>query len=243
MNTPVPRSKHPRVLVIDIGGSNVKFMVFGTTKKRKFRSGKNLTAARMTSEILALTRDWSYDVVSIGFPSPVKNGRPSQVPANLGRGWLGYDFQKRFRKPVKIINDAAMQALGSYHGGRMLFVGLGTGFGSALITNDIILPMELCNLPYTKGRSIEDHVGKTTMKLLGKEKWQRTVYDVVTILKESLVADYVVIGGGNAKHLQPPLPAGATLGSNENAFLGGHRLWNIRPARIGRLLNQAWIIV
>jgi hypothetical protein len=237
------RPKHPRVLVIDIGGSNVKLIVFGTTKKRKFRSGKSLTPARMTRETLAITRDWNYDVVSIGFPAPVKNGRPAQVPAHLGRGWVGYDFQKRFRKPVKIINDAAMQALGSYQGGRMLFIGLGTGFGSALITNDIILPLELCNLPYTRGKSIEDHLGKQTMKTMGKEKWQRTVYDVVGLLKSSMVADYVVVGGGNAKHLQPPLPPGAKLGSNENAFLGGHRLWNTRPARISRLLNQAWIIV
>ncbi|MEI8341105.1 MAG: ROK family protein [Verrucomicrobiota bacterium] len=239
----VPRPKHPRVLVIDIGGSNVKFMIFGATKKRKFRSGASLTPARMAKETLALTQDWRYDVVSIGFPSPVKSGKPAQVPMNLGRGWVGYDFQKRFKKPVKIINDAAMQALGSYQGGRMLFLGLGTGFGSALISNDVILPLELCNLPYTKGKSIEDCLGKQTMKTMGKVKWQRIVYDVVAILKDCLLADYVVVGGGNAKHLQAPLPSGVKLGNNENAFLGGHRLWNTRPARIGRLRNESWIIV
>lgn len=243
MKTMFAGQKHPRVLVIDIGGSNVKLMVFGTTRKRKFRSGMNLTPVRMVRETLAMTHDWSYDVVSIGFPGLVKNGKPTRLPKHLGRGWVGFDFQKRFRKPVKIINDAAMQALGCYQGGRMLFVGLGTGFGSALISNDVILPLELCELPYNKGKSIEDYLGKQTMKAIGKEKWKQIVHDVIPLLKASLLADYVVVGGGNAKHLQLPLPEGVKIGHNDNAFLGGHRLWNTRPARIGRLRNEAWIIV
>lgn len=243
MKTMVSGQKHPRVLVIDIGGSNVKLMVFGATKKRKFRSGENLTAARMAREVLALTQDWRYDVISIGFPGPVKEDKPSRLPTHLGRGWVGFDFQKRFKKPVKMINDAAMQALGSYQGGRMVFIGLGTGFGSALISSDVIVPLELCTLPYTRGRSIEEHLNKQTLKILGKEKWQRVVSDVVAHLKASLLADYVVIGGGNAKHLQAPLPPGSRLGHNDNAFLGGHRLWNLRPARIAKHRTESWIIV
>lgn len=242
MKARIAHRKHPKVLVIDIGGSNVKFKVFGATEKRRFKSGPGLTPARMVKETLAMTRDWHFDVVSIGFPGPVTAGKPVGLPQHLGRGWAGFDFQQRFRKPVKIVNDAAMQALGSYQGGRMLFIGLGTGFGSALVTNDIIIPLELCNLPYSKGRSIETYLGKSALKTMGKQKWQIIVHDVVALLKVSFLADTIVIGGGNAKHLDKPLPHGAKLGHNENALLGGHRLWDSKPVHNSKTRNDTWVV-
>jgi len=169
-------------------------------------------------------KGWKYDAVSIGYPGPVNRGLVLEEPKNLGAGWVGFDFQKAFGCPVKVINDAAMQALGSYEGGRMLFLGLGTGLGSALIADNVIMPMELAHLPYKKGRTFEDYVGRRGLKRLGKKKWQRAVEDVVSRLKTALVADYVVLGGGNAKKLQP-LPEDARLGDNAHAFVGGRRLW------------------
>lgn len=213
-----------RVLVIDVGGSNVKMRLSGRRQVRKFSSGPELTAAQMVSEVLRATKGWRYRAVSIGYPGPVSRGRVLAEPINLGRGWVGFNFEKAFGHPVALVNDAAMQALGSYGGGRMLFLGLGTGLGSALIENNAIMPMELGHLPYKKKRTFEDYVGRRGLKRLGKKRWRRVVHDVVARLKDALVADYVVLGGGNVKKLGR-LPAGARRGDNAHAFLGGERLW------------------
>ena len=213
-----------KVLVIDIGGTHVKVLATGRRTPVKLPSGSDLTPARMVREVRKAVSGWKYDVVSIGFPGAVLNCKPLSDPKNCGKGWIGFNFRKAFGVPVKIVNDAAMQALGSYKGGRMLFLGLGTGLGSALIIEGVLEPMELAHLPYKKGRTYEEYVGKAGLKRAGKKKWRRHVEDVVTRLKEALQADDVVIGGGNAKLLKT-LPKGARLGSNRNAFLGGFRLW------------------
>ena len=213
-----------QVLSIDIGGTNVKFLASNATEPRRFPSGPTLTPDQMTNQLLEATKDWTYDVVTIGYPGPVNNDRALLEPRNLGRGWVGYDFAAHFGKPVKLINDAAMQALGSYEGGRMLFLGLGTGLGTTLIIDKVIAPMELAHLPYRKGRTFEDYVGERGLERLKAKKWQRAVHDVTMRLKAALVADYVVVGGGNAKKLDE-LPPGARLGNNANAFTGGFRLW------------------
>jgi polyphosphate glucokinase len=212
------------ILAVDIGGTNVKTLATGQEEVRKFPSGAELTPAKMVEGVLNLTQDWQYDVVSIGYPGPVVNNKASLEPKNLASGWVGFDFAARFERPVKMINDAAMQALGSYEGGRMLFLGLGTGLGSALIVERVIAPLELAHLPYKKGGTFEDYVGARGLKRLGKKKWQKAVDDVVARLKAALVADYVVLGGGNARKLDE-LPRGARLGDNRHAFLGGFRLW------------------
>jgi len=183
-----------------------------------------MSAAKMARDVKQATAGWAYSAVSIGYPGPVIHNRPVSEPHNLGRGWVGFDFRKAFGHPVRIINDAAMQALGSYEGGRMLFLGLGTGLGSAMIVDGILEPMELAHLPYEKGRTYEDYVGIRGLKRLGKKKWRRHVMDVVKQLKAALEADYVVLGGGNAKLLKK-LPPGAKPGDNNNAFRGGFRLW------------------
>ena len=179
-----------------------------------------LTPKKMVAEVRKAAADWSYDAVSIGYPGPVVHGRPVSEPHHLGRGWVGFDFKKALGRPVKVVNDAAMQALGSYQGGRMLFLGLGTGLGSALIVDGVLEPMELAHLPYKKGRTYEDYVGLAGLKRFGKRKWRRHVQDVVQQLKTALQADYVVLGGGNAK-LMKKLPPGVRLGDNSKAFLGG----------------------
>ncbi|MCE9605777.1 MAG: ROK family protein [Planctomycetia bacterium] len=213
-----------QVLAIDIGGTNVKFMTSNATESRRFPSGPTLTPDEMTNQVLEATKDWSYDAVTIGYPGPVTNDKALLEPRNLGRGWVGYDFGSHFGKPTKLINDAAMQALGSYEGGRMLFLGLGTGLGTTLIIDKVIAPMELAHLPYRKGRTFEDYVGERGLERLKVKKWQRAVHDVTMRLKAALVADYVVVGGGNSKKLDE-LPPGARLGNNANAFAGGFRLW------------------
>lgn len=213
-----------KVLVIDVGGTNIKVFASGQDEVRKFPSGPTLTPKQMVEGVLQLVGDWSYDVITIGYPGPVIHGRLALEPRNLGTGWVDFDFAAHFGKPVKLINDAAMQALGSYEGGRMLFLGLGTGLGSALIIDRVIAPLELAHLPYKKGRTFEDYVGLRGLKRLGKKKWQKAVEDVVARLQAALVADSVVLGGGNAKHLKR-LPPGARMGDNRNAFLGGVRLW------------------
>lgn len=212
------------VLVVDVGGNNVKVLASGRDEPRKVASGPTLTAEQMVEAVQKLTKDWKYDVVSIGFPGPVVHGRIMMEPHNLGRGWVGFDLAAKFGKPVQVINDAAMQALGSYDGGRMLFLGLGTGLGSTLIIEKVVAPMELAHLPYRKGRTYEDYVGERGLKRLGKRKWRRAVEDVVARFKTALVVDYVVIGGGNARKLKE-MPPGARLGDNKNAFVGGCRLW------------------
>ena len=212
-----------KVLVVDVGGTHVKLLATGQKEPRKFASGPTLTAKQMVSEVRKAANKWSYDVVSIGYPGPVLQGRPIAEPHNLGSGWVGFDFEKAFRHPVKVVNDAAMQALGSYKRGKMLFLGLGTGLGSTLVVNGILEPMELGHLPYKKG-VYEDYVGLRGLEKHGKRKWRRYVGDVVARLITALEPDDVVLGGGNAKELKE-LPPGCREGDNANAFLGGFRLW------------------
>jgi polyphosphate glucokinase len=215
------------ILVVDVGGTNIKALATGRRNVLKIPSGPKMTARKMVRLVRQGTIDWHYASVSIGYPGPVLHGKPVSEPANLGGGWVGFDFKKAFGCPVHLINDAAMQALGSYKGGRMLFLGLGTGLGSALIVDGVLEPMELAHLPYEKGRTYEEQVGKAALKRLGKKKWRRGVADVVMRLKAALEADDVVLGGGNSK-LMRALPRGVRLGSNANAFAGGYRLWKPR---------------
>lgn len=211
------------VLVVDIGGSHVKILATGQDTPRKFVSGPTLTAERMVSGVKKLARGWTYDAVAIGYPGLVLRGRPVVEPHNLAKGWVGFDYRAAFRRPVKIINDAAMQALGSYKGGAMFFLGLGTGLGSALVVDGIVEPMELGHLPYKKG-TYEDYVGLRGLEKRGKKKWRKHVADVVEGLVAALEPDDVVLGGGNVKLLKE-LPPGCRMGNNANAFLGGFRLW------------------
>jgi polyphosphate glucokinase len=217
--------KPKRILVIDVGGTHVKVRVTGQREERKIPSSSDMTAARMARDVKRVVKDWDYDVISIGYPGPVIHGCPVHDPHNLGGGWVGFDFEKSFGRPVQVINDAAMQALGSYKGGRMLFLGLGSGLGSATIVDGVLEPMELAHLPYKNGKTYEDYVGVRGLKRLGKKRWRRYVTDVVKRLKDALCAEYVVLGGGNSKYLKK-LPPGARLGDNRNAFVGGARLWS-----------------
>jgi polyphosphate glucokinase len=214
-----------KILVIDVGGTHVKVLATGQKEPVKIPSGPEMTPAKMVEAVLGATKGWEYDVVSMGYPGPVVNGRPLSEPRNLGHGWVGFDFKRAFGRPVKMVNDAAMQALGIYKGGRMLFLGLGTGLGSALIADGLLEPMGLAHLPYKKGRSYEDYLGLRGLERLGKKKWRRHVADVVEQLSAALEVDHVVLGGGNAKLLKE-LPKGAELGSNATAFVGGFRLWD-----------------
>jgi len=216
-----------KILVIDVGGTHVKLMI-SRAKKRKFKSGPKMTPGQMISETKEALDGWKYDAVSIGFPSPVLNGRIASEPKHLGKGWVGFNFKKALGKPVRLINDAAMQALGSYRGRRMLFLGLGTGLGSTLIWENNVLPLELGDLPYRDHRIIEDFLGKPGIAELGEKHWKREVARAVTQLKKSLIADYVVLGGGSTKKLDR-LPKNVERGHNRNAFLGGVRLWQIDP--------------
>jgi polyphosphate glucokinase len=211
------------VLVVDVGGTHVKFLATGQSEPRKFVSGPTLTAEQMVARVNEFARDWKYNVVAIGYPGPVLHGRPVAEPHNLVPGWVGFDYQAAFGCPVKVINDAAMQALGSYKGGKMLFLGLGTGLGSTLIVEGIVEPMELGHLPYRKG-TYEDYVGIRGLTRVGKKKWRRYVADVVARLIAALEPEDVVLGGGNVKKLKE-LPPGCRAGDNANAFLGGFRLW------------------
>ncbi|WP_345778415.1 glucose-6-phosphate isomerase [Dyella sp. 2HG41-7] len=212
-----------KVLVIDIGGSHVKAMLTGNPREVEIKSSRKLTPAEMVKQLRASIRGWKYDAVSIGYPGPVIHERIAREPYNLGKGWVGFDFNKAFGCPVKVVNDAAMQALGSYEGGRMLFLGLGTGLGSAFVVDGIVEPMELAHLPYKKG-TYEDYVGARGLKQHGKKKWHAHVFDVIAQLSAALEPDYVVLGGGNVRHLSE-LPAGVRRGDNHNAFAGGFRLW------------------
>jgi polyphosphate glucokinase len=211
------------VLAVDVGGTHVKILATGQEEPRRFDSGPTLTPDAMVSAIKKLARGWKYDRVSIGYPGPVLHGRPVSEPRNLAKGWVGFDYQGAFGRPVKIINDAAMQALGSYQGGKMLFVGLGTGLGSTLIVDGIVEPLEMGHLPYKKG-TYEDYVGRRGLEKRGKKKWRKHVADVVERLIAALEPDDVVLGGGNVKKLQE-LPHGCRAGANANAFQGGFRLW------------------
>ena len=217
------------VLVVDVGGTHVKVLATGQNEAREFPSGPTLTAEQMVAGVKKLAGDWKYDAVAIGYPGPVLKNRPLADPHNLGRGWMGYDFEAAFKCPVKVVNDAAMQALGSYKGGKMLFLGLGTGLGSAMIVDGIVEPMELGHLPY-KRRTFEDYVGVRGYDRLGKKKWRQQVADVVARLSAALEPEDVVVGGGNVKRLKE-LPPGCRAGDNANAFLGGFRLWQKNSRR------------
>ena len=230
-NSDSPAKKY-NVLAIDVGGTNVKLLATGQKEVRKIPSGPNLTPREMTKQVKAAVNDWPHDAISIGYPGPVVQGRPLEDPHNLGPGWVRFDYRKALGKPVKIINDAAMQALGSYKRGRMLFLGLGTGLGSAMIVDGVLQPMELAHLPYKKGRTYEDYLGKAGLDRLGKKKWQKNVFEVVEQLRQAMQADDVVLGGGNAKKLTA-LPKGVRLGSNSNAFIGGFRMWQDETVRHG----------
>jgi polyphosphate glucokinase len=214
------------ILAVDVGGSHVKLLVSSDgAESRRFASGPDLAPQMMIDGIAALTGDWSYERVSVGVPSPVHAGHVVAEPVNLGAGWVGFDFQGAFEKPTKVVNDAAMQALGSYEdGGKMLFLGLGTGLGTALVYDGIVEPMELGHLPFRKA-TFEDYVGERGLKRLGKKKWHKAVLEVIEQLRAALEPDYVVLGGGNAKRLGD-LPANVRLGGNDNAFVGGFRLWD-----------------
>jgi polyphosphate glucokinase len=211
------------ILVIDVGGTHVKVLATGQKVHRQVDSGKHLTPKRMVSDVCKLITDWDFDFVSIGFPGPVRGDRPVVEPWNLGKGWIGFDFKKAFKRPVKIINDAAMQALGSYRGGKMLFLGLGTGLGSTMIVEGQIIPMELAHLPYRSG-TFEDYVGLRGLEKHGKKKWRKFVTDITERLIAALEPDEVVLGGGNVARLKK-LPPLCRAGDNDNAFLGGSRLW------------------
>jgi polyphosphate glucokinase len=216
-----------RILVIDIGGTHVKLMI-SRAKKRKFKSGPKMTPREMVKEIKGEVEGWKYDGIAIGFPAPVRDGRILDEPKHLGKGWVRFNFEKALGKPVRIVNDAALQALGSYHGGRMLFLGLGTGLGSTLVLRDMIFPLELGDLPYCDDRIIEDFLGKPGITELGEKEWERIVIGAVIQLKKSFITDYVVLGGGSTKKLSE-LPEGAEQGHNRNAYLGGIRLWQTDP--------------
>jgi predicted NBD/HSP70 family sugar kinase len=213
-----------RILVIDIGGSNVKLLISQRIKRRKFTSGSELRPHQLVAETKKLVSDWKHDAIAIGFPAPVIAGKIAAEPKNLGKGWLGFDFGKAFGKPVRIMNDAALQALGSYRGGRMLFLGLGTGLGSALVWNRNVLSLELSDLPYIDNQTVEDHLSDAALERVGSKNWEREVERVVAGFKQAFIADYVVLGGGNAKRIEN-LPAGVELGHNRNALAGGQRLW------------------
>jgi polyphosphate glucokinase len=220
-----PKTSRSRtILVVDIGGSHVKMRVSNRRDVRQFVSGPDLTPRRMVAHVHELTGDWRYTAVSIGYPGIVVHGRIVTEPHNLGRGWVGFDFLSAFARPTRLINDAAMQAIGSYEGGRMLFLGLGTGLGSAMIVDGVVASMELAHMTYKKGKTYEEYIGDRGRRRLGPRKWQRAVKDIVRQLRTALEADYVVLGGGNARKLAK-MPKGARLGNNDFAFLGGFRMW------------------
>lgn len=221
-----------KILAVDVGGTHVKILATGQKQKREIVSGPKMTARQMVSDVKKLAKDWAYDVVSVGFPGPVLHGRPVVDPHNLGHGWAGFDFASAFGQPVRVVNDAAMQALGSYRGGRMLFLGLGTGLGSAMIVNGIVEPMELGHLPYKKG-TYEDYVGDRGLERVGKKRWRKLVKDVIERLVAATEPEDVVIGGGNLVHLNE-LPKGCRAGNNAFAFIGGFRMWNSAYPSINR---------
>lgn len=213
-----------KTLVIDVGGTHVKVLATGQKGEIKIASGVTMSAGMMVKHVRAAIKDWGFDHVTIGYPGVVVHDKPVTEPHNLAPGWVGFDYRKAFGKPVRILNDAAMQAMGAYEGKRMLFLGLGTGLGSALIVDGVIEPMELAHLPYRKSRSYEDYVGEAGLKRLGKKRWRKHVARVIDLLKTAVEADYVVIGGGNSR-LLGDLPDAVRLGNNADAFTGGFRVW------------------
>lgn len=240
-------SKPLSVLVVDIGGTHIKILASGEPEPRKFPSGPDMPPKEIIAGVKELAKDWKYDVVSIGYPGPVLHNKPRTDPFNLAPGWMKFDFEGAFKCPYKLINDASMQALGSYRGGKLLFLGLGTGLGSAMVVDGIVVPMELGHLPYRKG-TYEDYAGLRGIEKRGKEKWEHHVKEIVAYLTAALLPEDVVLGGGNVKKLKE-LPPGCRVGDNANAFLGGFRLWE-QPAyqtaslpqqQIPKLLNTEGI--
>ena len=236
-NKPAPPGPQ-KILVVDAGGSNIKLMLAGSKERIKFESGPRFTPRQLMAGIHAHAAAWDYDAVSLGLPTPVVHDKPVREPNNVGRGWMKFDFPEAFGKPCKLINDAAMQALGSYEGGRMLFIGLGTGLGSAMVLDDVVVPMELGELSYSPQWTFENMLGREGRKRLGQEKWEEALARIVIILRKAFVTDYIVIGGGNARRVDR-LPKGARPGDNRNAFLGGLRLWGIS----GRADSKGHILV
>ncbi len=220
-----PRARRKeRILAVDLGGTHVKVLLHGRSDERKTRSGPRMTPRDMVRAVHVLARGWRYQCVSLGYPGVVWHGKPFVEPVNLGKGWVGFNYEGAFGCPVRMVNDAAMQAIGSYEGGRMLFLGLGTGLGAALILDRTVEATELGHMPYKKGRTYEDYLGKKGLETLGRKKWERAVFDVTERLRVAFEVDYVVLGGGNAVKLKK-LPPGARLGDNANAFKGAFRLW------------------
>jgi predicted NBD/HSP70 family sugar kinase len=213
-----------KVLVIDIGGTNVKLFLTGHTGRLKLPSGPSLTPRQMVKAVREATAGWKYDAVTVGYPGPVVRGRIAREPINLGRGWVRFDFNRAFERPVRLINDAAMQALGSYRGRSMLFLGLGTGLGTTLVRDGVVVPLEVAHLPYRDGKTYEEFIGEAGLLALGKKRWRQHVGIVVDLMLHALVADYAVLGGGNVRLLDE-LPPRCRRGSNANAFHGGERLW------------------
>jgi polyphosphate glucokinase len=213
-----------QILVIDIGGTHIKVASTERRNSIKIASGPDMTAVQMAQQVLAATEGWKYDGVSIGYPGPVVHDHPLAEPHNLAAGWIDFPYQKTFGKPIRFINDAAMQALGGYRGGRMLFLGVGTGLGSAMVLDGVVVPLELAHLPYRKGRTYEEYVGVEGLDRRGKKRWRKSVLDVIVRLQAALVCDYVLLGGGNAK-LMKNLPSHVIMGANSNAVEGGLRLW------------------
>src|SRR5579872_5804461 len=229
--------KDKKILVIDVSGTHVKVLATEQCEEIEIPSGPTMTSKRMVQDVKRATKDWNYNVVSIGYPGAVINGKILHEPYNLGGGRVGFDFGKAFGRPTRVINDAAMQALGSYEGGRMLFLGLGSRLGSAMIVDGTLEPMELAHLPYKNGKTYEDYVGARGLKRLGRKKWRRHVADVVERLKDALDAKYVVLGGGNSKKIKK-LPRNTRLGDNRNAFIGGFLLWGRKRPRLGRITTH-----
>lgn len=232
-----------KVLVVDIGGSHVKFTTTTADEPRRFDSGPELSPRSMMRQLREMTSDWEYEAVSVGYPGAVGAHGPIAEPGNLAEGWVGFDYRKAFDdKPTIVINDAAMQALGAYTDGRMLFLGLGTGLGSALVVDRVVVPMELGNLPYNSRYTMFERLGKKGLKRLGKERWIRSVHKTVDILRHSLAADHIVLGGGNSK-LVDPLPEGCKRGGNKDAFEGGFRLWEERVEPHDQGPSEIWRVV
>ena len=240
---PIGYGEFVDVLVIDVGGTHVKMTASGAGEARRFDSGPDLTPDALVQQVRALVSDWQYDAIVLGYPGAVDEDGPTAEPGNLGPGWVGFAFRDAFGVEVRVVNDAVMQALGAYEGGRMLFVGLGTGVGSALVTEHVVIPLELGCLPHTEGGSIVEHLGRDGLRKHGKAAWQKAVAAITPVLREALAADYVVLGGGNAKEVDP-LPQHTRRGTNEDAFRGGFRLWeevvephDRRPPRVWRVVR------
>ena len=230
------------VLVIDVGGTHVKLLATGAAEPRRFKSGRSLTPETLVQRVHEETRDWHFDVISLGIPGVVGPKGPFSEPGNLGCGWVGFDYEAAYGKPVRLVNDAVMQALGAYDGGRMLFLGLGTGLGSALVTEHVIVPLELGNLPARAGGTLAARVGRRALRENGKDRWMRDVHEMTATLRDAFAAEYVVLGGGNAKVVSP-LPPATRRGGNRDAFTGGFRLWEELVEPHDREPQRVWRVV